>query len=195
MKSMDAQLQRDGAEVSRLCQEMNLTVTPFKEDMVFAAKEWQKDQKNQFWRRTVIRCLFAATEALLWHMKHVAPKIALISGATLTEDDLVKAKGMKLVMTARGAKVQRRLQFRENVEASFVLFGKACRVTVTITDDADFDAFCATYSLRNRLMHPQRPSDPDVTDPEIATSQRAVAWFITSYGCLWQACFDSVQRF
>jgi hypothetical protein len=195
MENMDAQLQRDGAEVSRLCKEMNLTLTPFEQDMVFAAQQWRKDPKSQFWRRTVIRCFFSTTEALLWHMKHAAPKIALISAATLTEDDLLKAKGMKLVMTTGGAKIQRRLQFRENVEASFVLFGKACRVKVTIKDDADFDAFCVTYRLRNRLMHPKRPSDPDVTDLETATSQRGVAWLVNSYVRLLQECADSVQRF
>jgi hypothetical protein len=191
---MDAQLRRHGAELSKLCQDMDSTLTPFEQDMVFAAKQWRKDETSQFWRRTLIRCFFATTEALLWHMKHTAPKLALISDATLTEDDIIKASGMKWVITATGHKVKRRMEFRENVQESFVLFGKACRVTVTITNDPDFDAFCATYRLRNRLMHPKKPSDPDVTDTEIATAQRGVAWLLNSYARLVQECAGSVQR-
>ena len=127
-------------------------------------------------------------------MKHVAQKIALVSGAILTEDDLMRAKGKKWVATPAGKKVQRRLHFRENVESSFVLFGKACRVTVTIMEDADFDTFCATYQLRNRLMHPKKPSDPDVTDLEVAASQRSAPWLFDSYGRLVKECDKSVQR-
>jgi hypothetical protein len=101
---------------------------------------------------------------------------------------------MKLVKTSAGNKVQRRLQFRENVEASFILFGKACRVTVTMTEDAGFDAFCETYRLRNRLMHPKKPTDPNVSDLEVATSQRGAAWLVNSYARLLQECDKSVQR-
>jgi hypothetical protein len=180
---MDDKLQRDGDAVRKLCQEMERTTTPFEEDMNFAVKQLQSDGTNQFWRRTVIRCFFATTEALLWHMKHIAPNLSLISGVALTDDELANAKGMKWVVRSKG-KVQRRLNFRDNVRASFALFAKSFGVPITIKYDAGFDAFCETYKLRNRLMHPKKPSDPDVSDAEIATGQRGVAWFVQSYEVL-----------
>jgi hypothetical protein len=177
---MDAKLHRDGDVVRKLCEEMEETMIPLEEDMNFAVKRLQSEGTNPFWRRTVIRCFFPTIEALLWHMKQIAPKLALITGVTLNDEELANAKGKEWVMTSKG-KVERTLKFRENVKASFALFAKLHGMPVTIKFDSEFDAFCATYNLRNRLMHPRKPSDLDVSDSQMATAQVGVAWFVQSY--------------
>jgi hypothetical protein len=45
--------------MSNLRKEMDLTLTPLEKEKLFAAQQCVKDQNSQFWRRTVIRCLFA----------------------------------------------------------------------------------------------------------------------------------------
>jgi hypothetical protein len=159
---------------------------PLELDVNFAGVQLLNDENTgkehqQFWRRTVIRCLLAATEALLWNMKHIAPKVAFVSRVQLTPEEI------KIAET-------KFLRFPDNVKAAFSLFGKVHGVTVEANFDQDFDALCKTYSLRNRLMHPKTPFDPNVSDSDIATAQQGVKWFLREYHELMQRCSRAVDK-
>jgi len=196
LENMDGQLQRDIVAAGKIYRQMELTMAPLEADLYFAVNCMQGDGQSQFWRRTVIRCFFAVVESLLWNMKHIVPKLATISGVTLSADDLETANEERVKTTANG-KSERHpkfLRFRDNVKATFALFGKVHGVRITINYDSGFDAFCATYDLRSRLMHPKRPFDPGVSDPEIATSQIGVGWFIHSYQRVLKECGEAVPK-
>jgi hypothetical protein len=106
--------------------------------------------------------------------------LASISGVTLSVDELETANEERVKRTSDGKSELRPkfLKFRDNVKATFALFGKVHGAPITIKNEAGFDAFCATYDLRSRLMHPKRPFDPAVSDLEMATAQRGIEWFV-----------------
>ncbi len=172
--------------IKKLVRQMGLTMEPLELDVNFAGVQLLNDENTgkehqQFWRRTLIRCLLAATEALLWNMKHIAPKVAFVSRVQLTPEEI------KIAET-------KFLRFPDNVKAAFLLFGKVHGVTVEANFEQDFDALCKTYSLRNRLMHPKTPFDPNVSDSDIATAQQGVKWFLREYHELMQRCSRAVDK-
>jgi hypothetical protein len=182
----NADLIKAAVEIKKLVRHMALTMEPLEHDVHFAGVQLLNDEKagknhQQFWRRTVIRCLLAATEALLWNMKHIAPKVAYVSRVQLTPEE-IKISETKF------------LRFPDNVKATFLLFGKVHGVTVKTNFDQQFDALCKTYSLRNRLMHPKTPFDPNVSDLDISTAQQGVKWFLREYRELMHQCSQSVDQ-
>lgn len=192
---MDNQLQRAAAEIQKLTRHMGLTIDPLQADLNFAGTQLQKDRTNQFWRRTVIRCLLAVTEAVLWNMKHIAPQIASVSGVQLTSAELEVAHEERTV-TVNGKRESRPKfpRFRDNVKATFSIFGKVHGVTTALNFDQGFDALCETYELRSRLMHPKKPFDPDVSDTNIATAQLGLNWFQREYLQLMDKCGQEVAK-
>lgn len=192
---INSRLQKDRAEVRKLTRHMAITIAPLEADLNFAANQWAKDTQSQFWRRTVIRCHLAVAEALLWNMKHIAAKIACISGLQLTQDELEVAHEERVVMV--NGKPERRpkfLKFRDNLKASFSLFSKVHGVRAAERSGPGFDAFCETYELRSRLMHPKGPFDPNVSDDDIATAQRGGDWFGREYRQLMQRCEEAAPK-
>ena len=188
-------LLQQAQEIQKLIRRMNLTLDPLQADLDFTLAEWSKNEQNQFWRRTLVRCLLALTEALLWNMKRVVPKVAAVSGNQLSADELSVATE-KRVTTRNGKLVQKqlRLKFRDNVRATFSLFGKVHGVAYELKADKDFDAFCATYELRSRLMHPKEPFDPNVSNDDILVARRGVAWLMREWGELMTECTAAVPR-
>jgi hypothetical protein len=186
---MNNQLQQNAAEIGKLVRQMALTVAPLQADLHFADNQLAREKGSQFWRRTVIRCLLAVIESVLWNMKHVTPKAAAISHVPLTNDEL-EVLNEERTVTANG-KIERRrkfLPFRENVKVCFSLFGKVHGVTVVFTGCHGFEAFCATYEIRSRLMHPKKPFNPEVSDKDIATALQGMGWFMSEYQLLLQKC-------
>jgi hypothetical protein len=172
--------------IRKLIRHMGLTMEPLERDVNFAGVQLLNDENTgkehqQFWRRMVIRCLLAATEALLWNMKHIAPKVAYVSRVQLAPEE-IKITERKF------------LRFPDNVKTTFLLFGKVHGVTVGPIYDQDFDALCKTYELRNRLMHPKTPFDPNVSDPDIATAQQGLKWFLREYHELMHRCSQAVDK-
>ena len=185
-------------EIIKLIRHMRLTLEPLEADFEFAAMQLSIDENSgckhqQFWRRTLIRCLLANIEAMLWNMKNIIPKIALVSCVQLTSQELEVVNEKKLV-NANGKIEARKYfpQFRENLMKTFSLFGKVHKLPVTLNYSQDFEALCRTYELRSRLMHPKRPFDPNVSDLEIAEALSADKWFVREYCQLMDHCEKAV---
>jgi hypothetical protein len=180
-------------EIMRLNRHMSLTLDPLFADLNFAFGEWRKKKDDQFWRRTLIRCLLAVTEALLWNMKNIVPKVAAVSSIQLTVDELATVNEVRVVMNAGKAENRKKfLPFRDNLKATFALFAKVHRASYSMDMGKDFDAMCNTYELRSRLMHPKKPFDPEVNDNAIRESQRGVAWLTKEFDALMSVCIAAV---
>jgi hypothetical protein len=189
MKGADKLLLKRAEEISKMQRHMGLTVDPLYADLNFAFEQWLKDKGNQFWRRTLIRCLLAVLEALLWNMKNMIPKVSAISGVQLTADELAIATEVRV--TVKNGKTEERkkfLPFPDNLKATFALYAKIHKATYSLNGSKDFDALCKTYDLRSRLMHPKRPFDPQVSDDDIRRSQDGMKWLMNEYATLIAAC-------
>ncbi len=109
-------------------------------------------------------------------MKNTAPKIAVISEVTLSSKELEFAED----------KIRPFPTFRKNLTQTFEIFAKVHKVPFSVNPDKKFEALCATYELRNRLMHPKRPFDLDVSDQNIDDAMLGAMWF--------HQAFDKLMR-
>jgi len=195
-KRVNADLLRAAAETKKFHRRMNLTLAPLEADMNFALAQLVADKKNeQFWRRAIVRCLLAYIEALIWNLKNGIPLITPISCVELTPDDLNIIREKRMV--EKGGQIELRpkfLKFRDNLKATFSLFGKVHGINFKVNCDQDFDALCKTYDLRSRLMHPKEPMDPNVSDPNMAASQQGIKWLGIEYRRLIEECIQAIPK-
>ena len=171
-------------------------MAPLHADTNFALDQEARDKRNQqFWRRTIIRGLLSYIDSLLWHLKQGMPIFASISNVQLTSADLEIIRERRTVKINGKTEIRsNHLKFRDNIKATFSLFGKVCGLKFKVTCDKDFDALCNTYNRRSHLMHPKKPSDLNVTDSDIAVSKQGVKWLQRDYGRLMTACEQAMLQ-
>jgi hypothetical protein len=191
-----AELKRAAAEMQRYHVRMKITLAPLEADMNFALAQLVKDKGNQqFWRRTMIRCVLAYIEALTWNVKHGIPIIASISRFKLTSADFEIIQEQRTVEVDGRPEVRPKfLKFRDNLKATFSLFGKVHGENFKVNCNQDFDALCKTYDLRSRLTHPKGPMDPNVSDSDIALSQQGLKWLSWEYRRLMEQCTKAIPK-
>jgi hypothetical protein len=190
------ELQKAAVEMQKYHRRMDLTLAPLMADMNFALAHLVGDKENQqFWRRTIIRCILAYIEAVNWNLKHGIPIIASVSNVELTAGELELIQEQRtIVINGRPEIRPKFLKFRDNLKAAFSLFGKVHGENFNVNCDQGFDALCKTYELRSRLMHPKRPMDPSVSDSDIAVSQRGLKWLSLEYRRLMEQCIQAVPK-
>ena len=184
-------------EIERCNRRMELILAPLEVDVKFASTQLVGDKKNQqFWRRTIIRCLLAYTEALVWSMKACTPLIASVSNTKLTVADLEILHEQRTI--SRDGKTEVRpnfLKFRDNLKATFSLFAKAYGTNFKVECNKGFDALCEIYDLRSRLMHPKEPFDINVSDSNTASVEQGYLWLSNEYARLMDECEKASLQF
>jgi hypothetical protein len=74
---MNAEQKRKAEALSRLHKQLILTIQILSADVRFADEQLQKDKSfEQFWRRTIIRCVCSLVEGTFSVLKNVAPETA-----------------------------------------------------------------------------------------------------------------------
>jgi hypothetical protein len=126
----------------------------------------------------------ALLEAALWNMKMVAPKIASISEVKLSPKEIEFAED----------RLRPFPKFRTNLTQTFEIFAKVHLYSLIVNQDKDFESLCKTYELRNRIMHPKRPFDLDVSDQNMDDAIRGVVWFRQTFDNLMRATDAKTQR-
>jgi hypothetical protein len=190
------ELQQAVIAMKKYHRQMELTLAPLENDLNFALSHLVSDKRNQqFWRRTIIRCILAYTEALIWNTKHGIPIITTISWVQIPSNELEIIREEKTVTINGKTEIKPNfLKFRDNLKATFKLFAKAHGADFKINCDQNFDALCETYELRSRLMHPKKPFDPDVSDTAIVASQRGVKWLSDEFCRLMTECQEAIPK-
>jgi hypothetical protein len=169
-------------QLRKLVSLSGLNYHPLHSDLAFASKQWRLDRSSQFWSRTVIRCLCAAVEATLFSFRKMAEQMSTLKNIQFTAEE-IEILSEKRIVEKNGIQTTRPkyLPFPDASKESFRLFGKAVGATVTIDYDAGFTDLCATFEVRNRLMHPKKPFDVEVNANDINTAERGIHWFNKAY--------------
>jgi len=156
---------------------IGLTLAPLRSDLKFAIERWQAEQKSQFWARTVIRCMCALTEATLFSMRGMAHSATLLTGEKLESEEL-EILTEKRIISVKGVATTRPkfLPFPDAVKETFRLFAKSSGVVAQVEYTNGFEDLCATFQLRNRLMHPKSTFDLQVSDADISAAERGIHW-------------------
>jgi hypothetical protein len=166
-------------ELAKEIRLIGLTLEPLRADLRLAIDQWRGDKKSQFWSRTVIRCICALTEASLFSVRAMALRSTELTGEKL-EPEEVEILTEKRVVKVNGVETTRPkfLPFPEAVKETFRLFAKASGVDARIEYTKGFEDLCATFQMRNRLMHPKGPFDLEIREANIETADRGICWLI-----------------
>ena len=131
-------------EMAKLIKTLTLTINVLDSDVKFAADHWRKEPSNQFWRRTLIRCLSALAEGTLGLLKNITPDSAKFFDVNLTEKDIEIATECRSHTKDGITKTSPKfLPFPENVKETFKVFAKAHAAEVAINcEDQGFRDLC-----------------------------------------------------
>jgi hypothetical protein len=148
-------------------------------DVAKCSEFLQKDTKDQFWRREVVKNIFAVFEASSYGIKQIAINqnnhwIIGFSAAELTilneEKYSLSEQGEALT---QGNNFQR---FIPNLKFAFKAFAKAHGFRYEW--DSSADTLLKDFEkLRNRITHPKKLVDMSVADAEIQNVKKLWDWF------------------
>jgi hypothetical protein len=164
---------RDIWELSR---KLIVTLEILASDVRYAEEKLRGDNYHeQFWRRVIIRAVCALGEGTLNAMKGMIPRTAAFFNVRLTEKETAIITETR--MSSDGNSKAFFLPIHENLKETLKLYGKIHSVELQINFDQGYEDFCATFILRNRLMHPKSQIELEVNDPSYRASVRGWNWF------------------
>jgi hypothetical protein len=187
---MTVEQKKKAAAIGKLNRQLLLTIDVLDADVKFAADQWRKDPSNQFWRRTLVRCLCASTEGALGMLKNIMPESAKFFEVALTPRELEVATERRQTIENGTPRTKRVfLPFSDNLKETLKIFAKIHAVEIAIKYDVSgFKDLCNTFELRNKLMHPKGPFDLGVTDGAVDAAERGTQWFLCSLHGLLNEC-------
>src|SRR5690242_15704625 len=152
---------------------------------ILAGKAGQQDDPaNQaFTRRTYVRTVFAAMEAMVYGMKQVSLFVHSHFKAKLDQDELDLLTETKVY--GNGKQDVWYPAFKDNVKGTFKAFAKAhgfdCK---TDFGNDGWNKFLQAAEIRNRVTHPKSVKDLSLSDDDMNKVQQAVDWFNPARGHL-----------
>ncbi len=181
---------RQAAAIAKMGKQLTLTIAVLDSDVKFAAVQWRKSQSDQFWRRTLVRCLCALAEGVLGLLKNLAPDSAKFFEVELTAKDIeVATERRNYIENGIQRSKPAFLKFSENLKETFKLFAKTHTVQFEIRyEEPGFKALCDTFDSRNKLMHPKGLFDLEVSDQAVDAADQGMKWFDSALSNLLQEC-------
>ena len=132
---------------------------------------------NPLRRRLLIRTLFALVEGFLSGMASYLLDVHRVGRWELSDEEVAICEDLSPPAGPRGDRKSRAdLVERMKVvfKAAHRVFGDPYRADFSTVD---FRKFRETIGVRDRLMHPKTPAHLQVSDEELASADRARAWF------------------
>jgi hypothetical protein len=162
-------------------------------DLKHASSEMKSHPNDQFWRRTTIRALAATLDGIVFCLKQTALATGPMTGFKFSDEDLVFLSEEVVAPTA--GKKPKFPSFRENLKQTFKLFSKIYKIPCPTNFNADgFAALCATYELRNRLVHPKSYITFCVSTDEKERAGDAIDWLDNEIRKLLDTCSLSLGK-
>jgi hypothetical protein len=154
-------------------------------DVAAVMQRFDLDQSQQV-RREMIRTLFAAIEGYAWlYREHVIEAAQSMTILTREEEAALSDVSYQVSEQGKISKQPRHL----SVLAAFRLTTRiATRLNSNLAIRFDTDAWerlRAAILIRNRITHPKRRSDLEISDQDLMTAQTAFFWLLdTAVGAM-----------
>ena len=131
-------------------------------------------------RRSYVRAVFALIEGSTFAAKQFALD-GLPDQFTTAEQALLREEEYSLDDQGRARTRTARLACRANIRLGFAALAKSCDVDhVPKFGGQGWENLCTAITIRDRLMHPKKIHDLDVTDEDMAVVVSAFQWFVAS---------------
>lgn len=154
-------------ELEKELEEASKMAAAFRAERSRLTQDLAQDLMNPCFRCTFVRLESARLEGMTACMKRVALDGADFSGVTFSKAELEILRDEKFVSTKKNAEVcwraLRRAFQPENHELDATI---------------NWDAYSRALQIRNRVVHPKRTSDLEVSDLEMGDFLAGFSWFM-----------------
>ncbi|MGH9968559.1 MAG: hypothetical protein ACREBG_12125 [Pyrinomonadaceae bacterium] len=163
--------------------EFNGTIEVLHNDVEYGAEMLNKEDK-QFWRRALVRALFAMIEGVTYRMQQIAlrasqqPRVAFSPG----ELQVLLEKSFELDSDGKVVERQIRTSLKGIIRFAFRAYARVhvADYELDVGREDEWGAFVSSIKVRDRLMHPKNAADLNVSDAEMTSAQRTFDWFMKS---------------
>jgi hypothetical protein len=157
-------------------------VQPLHEDVV-RCTTMLDEEDSAFWRRALVRALFAELEGATHCMKQVAFISRFRSDANFSIPDKIVLLEQAYELDEKGeAKAQSvKIKLTHNIRFAFKAFARAgCASYDLKVDGVGWQSLKKGIKIRDRLTHPKKVEDLNVSDQELEIILEALSWFTKS---------------
>jgi hypothetical protein len=156
-------------------------------DVAKAEDLFARARNDLFARRTVVRTTFAQVEGLCaeaidW-ARYYASDVSVHRG-DYSAAERAALQGVVAVVNDKGEvrmEAAKYLPAKANVRFALSLVGRGAEEPPPINfGDGGWDALCAGFAVRDRLMHPKDPDDVGVSDDDLARVRRGRDWLVAA---------------
>ena len=146
--------------------------------------------KNQFWRRALVRSLFALIEAHVYGMKRIAIMNCSLYEIDFSQADLALLHEHKYVLKDNGEAVAtdgNYPQFLPNLKFSFRAFSKAHGSSFSLNTDG-LSKLAELLGVRHKITHPKRAHELNISDSQLKLVEDVWKWFSAEWVRLGADC-------
>lgn len=143
-------------------------------------------EEVQFWRRTLIRSVFAYIEVTTYFLRSAALSATTITGVELSDAEKALLREESYVLDARGRAKARPYfpSMEQGTRFSLACFCKAHEIKPVDLSDKGWEAFKIAIETRNRTTHPRFLVDVEVSKEEAWGVMLAGFWISRVTGAL-----------
>lgn len=161
-----------------------------RDDCEKCARAVKNQPKNQFWRRTFVRNLFAYFEGVNFGMKQLAIAQYGRKQVDFLVAELAMLREEKYGLDDKGRATSQTTnypKFIQNTPFAFECLARSCQAAFTL-DNRLIPDLKQFEHIRNRLTHPKRGKELDLSDGELGICSRTFELFVKETERLFSVC-------
>lgn len=145
-----------------------------------SAEKFHESDKTQFGRRVYVRSLFSLIEGALFLFKQaVLTRGSTPTGLTIAEQALLQEVSFELDEKGESREKIVFLRLENNLKFTIKMIEKIFECDLRFkTDTPEWQSFLESVRIRNRITHPKRLEDFNVSDDELIAAQEVGGWFL-----------------
>jgi hypothetical protein len=149
--------------------------------------------KNQFWRRTLIRSLFALIDAFVYGLKRIALLNYSLYEVNFSQADLALLHEQKYVLKDNGEAMAtdgNYPQFLPNLKFSFRAFAKSHGSNFSLNTDG-LSKLSDLMQVRHQITHPKKASELNISDAHLKLVEDVWKWLSAEWVQLARDCLPN----
>lgn len=146
---------------------------------VTAADKRHQDHESQSAKRDLVRTSFAGIEGVVWIFREHIRELAVITGA------LKEAEALALSETTYGVDASGRVNAQQKFLQMPATIRLCARIAERISGESKIDFSANEWNelknaikIRNRITHPKKRQDLDLSERDLSTCISALHWFL-----------------
>lgn len=153
---------------------------------------------SQTHRRAYIRALFSMIDALTHCLKRDSLYLAEGEGLSLTDKErrVLKGEFLKRDQSGQVKTVDAFLSISQGIRVTFSFYAYMNYVDYTIDEESEgWESLIKAVKIRNRITHPKKHEDLEISDEELKRIDSAGNWFIHTMADVYRMSATSLFRY